>query len=469
MTTLKCMARMLTLSYIFMMSVNPVLGISVSHGTDGASSSANYNLDTSTSLKEVGALGDGMISRISQVSGSGDNEISYQTSAKGNSVNSAIQSSGVLSATTSTIASSDVAVLSQDVASSGDLAAVVQGKSDSTSTEQMNAVLNGHISTSMNAFAGKDISTSGQSTTISGDAGATSSSSNSAENRMMVVGGFSGRGDLNTDLTSIAADHARIYGTASILGEKCIDDKALQIIASSDLAMEKDAIYAASNGELGNYGLTARNIVQSTRNSVSYQTAGWRWADNSKIHILLSGPTVSPAKSVAQEISKAANTWDLNTKQDLFKGSDKTNTAGAKNAVEIINYVPSFGDNMDGMNIHAWTRSLSAPTIAVTSTWYYTNQFVEGWDGEFYNRAFESDTWYNANYNWVIAKKETPYPNTAFDVRTIATHELGHTIGLTDVNGPRDTDKIMHGFSNGQVKWNLRNADKLGLWSLYGP
>ena len=181
MTTLKRMAHVLTLSIFLIMLVNPVLGFSVSYGRDGASSSTNYNLDTSTALKDVGTLGNGMISRTSQVSGSGDNEISYQTSAKENNVNGAIKSSGVLSATTSTIASDEVAFLSQDVAGSGDLAAVVQGKSGSTSTEQMNAVLNGYASASMNTFAGKDISTSGQSTTISGDAGATSSSSSSAE------------------------------------------------------------------------------------------------------------------------------------------------------------------------------------------------------------------------------------------------------------------------------------------------
>jgi len=51
----------------------------------------------------------------------------------------------------------------------------------------------------------------------------------------------------------------------------------------------------------------------------------------------------------------------------------------------------------------------------------------------------------------------------------IATHELGHTVGLGDLTGCQNKNKIMYAINNGEVKWKLRNADKLGLWSLYGP
>jgi hypothetical protein len=483
MTTLKRMAHVLTLSYILIMSVNPVLGISVSYGTDGASSSTNYNLDTSTALKDVGTLGDGMISRISQVSGSGDNEISYQTSAKGNNVNSAIKSSGVLSATTSTIASGEVAFLSQDVAGSGDLAAVVQGKSGSTSTEQMNAVLNGYASASMNAFAGKDISTSGQSTTISGDAGATSSRSNSAENNMAVEGGFSGSGNLNAKLTSIAADRAGIYGTNSFNGQEVVNNDVLQGIASGELSVFANGIYEDRKGDLGTFGVTATNVLKPTQYKASqdngvYATTGWRWANNVQIQYQLSTNLIGPSTSAnarlwAQEISKGANEWDRNTAKNIFKGSDTANTPGSANVIMFTSKLTTPGAYQGGTgdgknNYMAVTKAVTGSTIAVAWTWSYNGLYVYGPDGTRYNKAAESDIYFNGNMNWRVASSESTATNSKFDVRTIATHEVGHTLGLADLYGSKDTSKTMFGYNNGQVDWYLSNADKLGLWKLYG-
>ena len=489
MTTLKRMAHVLTLSFILIMFINPVLGFSVSYGRDGAFSSTNYNLDTSTSLKDVGTLGDNIISRTSQVSGSGANEISYQTSAKGNKVNSAIKSSGVLSATTSTTASGEVAFLSQDVAGSGDLAAVVQGQSDSTSTGQMNAVLNGRTSASMNALAGRDLSTSGQSTTISGDAGATSSSSNGAENNMAVRGGFSGSGDLNTELTSVAAGRAGIYGTGSFNGQQVINNDMLDVLSPGELSVSANGIYEDRKGDLGTFGVTATNVLKPSQNKVSqdngvYATTGYRWADNVQIQYQLStnligSSTTSNAKLWAREISEGANEWDLNTAKDvdLFKGSDTANTPGSTNVIMFTTKVPKpgayYGGTGDGKNNYmALTKAVTGRTIAVTWTWYYNPDpdiDVYGPDRTRYNRVAESDIYFNGNMKWRAATAESTATYYKFDIRTIATHEVGHTLGLADLYGLEDKSKTMYGYNNGQVDWSLGNADLLGLQKLYGP
>ncbi|MFZ2472714.1 MAG: matrixin family metalloprotease [Methanothrix sp.] len=483
MTALRRMTHVLILSYTLITFINPVLGITVYHGTDGAFSSTVYNLDTSTSLKDVSTLGDGKISQVSQLSGSGVNEISYLTSAKGNRVNSAIKSSGVLSATTSTTASGEVAYLSQDVAGSGDLAAVVQGKSDSTSTEQMNAVLNGHTSSSLNAFAGKDISTSGQSTTLFGDAGATSSSANSAENNMAVKGGFSGSGDLNTELTTIAAERSGIYGTNSFNGQEVVNNNVLKGIASGELSVSADGIYADRDGDLGTYGVTATNILNPSQNKLTqdngvFATAGWRWANNVAVQYQLSTnligrSTSANAKLWAREISKGANEWDRNTAKNVFKGSDTTYTAGSANVVTFTSKVPVVGTYQGGTgdgknNYIEVTKAVTGSTIAVTWTWYYNDIYVTGADGNKYNKAAESDIYFNGNLNWRVATSESTATNSKFDIRTIATHEVGHTLGLADLYGSGDTSKTMYGYNNGQVDWYLSNADKLGLRSLYG-
>jgi hypothetical protein len=483
MTTLKRMAHVFTLSFILIMFINPVLGFSVSYGRDGAFSSTNYKLDTPTSLKDVGTLGDGIISRTSQVSGSGANEISSQTSANGNKVNSAIKSSGVLSATTSTTASGEVVFLSQDVAGSGDLAAVVQGQSDSTSTGQMNAVLNGRTSASMNALAGRDISTSGQSTTISGDAGATSSSSNGAENNMAVRGGFSGSGDLNTELTSVAAGRAGIYGTSSFNGQQVINNDMLDVLSPGELSVSANGIYEDRKGDLGTFGVTATNVLKPTQNKVSqdngvYATTGWRWADNVQIQYQLStnligSSTTSNAKLWAREISEGANEWDLNTAKNIFKGDDNANTPGSTNVIMFTTKVPKLGAYQGGIgdgkkNYMALTKAVTGSTIAVAWTWYYPELYVYGPDGTRYNKAAESDIYFNGNKQWRAATAESTAPYSKFDIRTIATHEVGHTLGLADLYGSEDKSKTMYGYNNGQVDWSLGNADLLGLWKLYG-
>jgi len=462
------------------------LGIDIDYGTNSASSSELYSLDTTTSLCFESILHDGAISQSAQMSGTGDNTFSQQTLGNGYLVESSAVTGGSsqFSASSSTVTGLDGAFKDLSLAGSGDIIAYVSGSAGKTAADQEALVISGEISTIQSVMAGSGTSISSQSTGLLGETGAIGSTSTSLENSMEVAGGISSFGDINAELTSVAADKAMIYGTTSMLGTECIGNDALQAVSSGELGLKVAGAYLDSGGELGWYGLSAKNtLAESTSNSVSSSTSstsfrlsGIRWPDRPQIHLLIASKTIpSYLKSgaVVAEISKAANTWDLGTSQDIFRGIDKCNSPGVHNAVEQTSAIPAYSMKNNDKNTIAWTSSLpwsvEGGIIALAVTWYDPSRYVYGWDGDPYYRAVESDIWLNSNPDWGIATSERPSSNGKIDVRTVATHELGHTIGLTDLYETKDRDKIMFGvIYYGQVKWNLRNADKLGLWSLYG-
>ena len=66
---------------------------------------------------------------------------------------------------------------------------------------------------------------------------------------------------------------------------------------------------------------------------------------------------------------------------------------------------------------------------------------------------------------------EGPTPLTnAYDIRNIATHEIGHVCGLGDLYGTRDKELTMYGYgAQGEVKKDsLALGDIAGLQKLYG-
>jgi len=353
--------------------------------------------------------------------------------------------------------------------------AALSGKKDSSAAGQMARVGNGAFSSNLNLAVGDSVSAY-QRTALEGDEGILESAANSKANDMAIDGGFLGSGDLSTEQLSVASDTAGIYGTASFNGQEVVNSDVLQGIASGELSVSANGIYEDRRGDLGRFAVSATNSLQPSEDSVDYEAEGWRWADNAPVHYKLSTSIIgsgSLGTSYAKEISKGANQWDINTASNVFKGSDTVYTPGTGNVLEFTSYVPKVGKYQGGTgngnnNYMAFTRAVTGSTIAVTWTWYYTNQYVLGDDGNNYYKAAESDVYFNGNYAWRIASSESTAKYPKFDVRTIATHETGHTLGLSDLYNSEDSDKIMYGYNNGQVKWYLRSGDKLGLWALYG-
>ncbi len=110
----------------------------------------------------------------------------------------------------------------------------------------------------------------------------------------------------------------------------------------------------------------------------------------------------------------------------------------------------------DGTNLMIWVENgwrdifPGSSAIAVNTTWY------NSYTGE----AYESDILFNGeDYLWSDNGASGRY-----DVQNIATHEIGHSVGLSDLYGGGDTEKTMYGYSNtGETKKSsLSSDDEIG-------
>jgi hypothetical protein len=99
----------------------------------------------------------------------------------------------------------------------------------------------------------------------------------------------------------------------------------------------------------------------------------------------------------------------------------------------------------------------------MTTVWYYTAT----------KEIAEADVQMNTRMRWGIDSngEVNGYTLTnAYDVRNIATHEVGHVCGLADLYTPRSSLLTMYGYGGiGEVKKDsLELGDIAGLLKLYG-
>jgi len=154
-------------------------------------------------------------------------------------------------------------------------------------------------------------------------------------------------------------------------------------------------------------------------------------------------PGELPETFVTGAISAGAEEWDENTNADLF-GSyliDEEATYRVQNYVNAI----SFDDYYSDPDI-----------IGAATVWYSpaTKEIVE------FDIVFETD------YTWGDADK---LGSAVMDLQNIATHELGHAVGLSDVYEDACGEVTMYGYSdNGEIqKRDLELPDITGIQRLY--
>ena len=161
-------------------------------------------------------------------------------------------------------------------------------------------------------------------------------------------------------------------------------------------------------------------------------------------------PDYGPVGSTEQ-IRLAFEAWDEATGVELFQ--DPSVDTGVN---------PSL-DTPDLLNTVTWRRMVPPRAIAVTYIWYVSDT------GE----VIDCDVVLNTKHKWGIdpdGESEEFTLRRAFDVRNIATHEIGHVVGLADLYDGIYSELTMYGYGEkGETKKiSLENGDVLGCREIYG-
>lgn len=158
-------------------------------------------------------------------------------------------------------------------------------------------------------------------------------------------------------------------------------------------------------------------------------------------------------EGAAEQIQSSFEAWDDAVAAELFSDS-----AGSTS-------VAGFGQ--DGQNTVSWVKIAPPKAIAITRLWY-----IDDGDPATLDPIIEFDIAFNAFLDWGIdpdGEGSAYFLDGAFDVRNIATHEVGHVVGLADLYEDKNSELTMYGYgSTGEtLKISLAGGDIEGAQSIY--
>lgn len=186
------------------------------------------------------------------------------------------------------------------------------------------------------------------------------------------------------------------------------------------------------------------NPVKPPQAEKCYKLLGVKWKSLPVSYVINpTNPQNLSEEFVTSAILTSAETWDAATSTELFNNAYTVNYS-AQYGVQNFQNAIALGDYPDN-NV-----------IAVTSVWYTPvgRQIVE------------FDILFNTRFAWGDATVDT----SKMDLQNIATHELGHGVGLDDIYSTTCSEVTMYGYSDyGETKKRtLEQPDITGLQKMYG-
>lgn len=179
-----------------------------------------------------------------------------------------------------------------------------------------------------------------------------------------------------------------------------------------------------------------------------YSLLGFELTATAGYHVNVAG---APAGALA-EVVEAFETWDAATGSELFVYLGESSARGPA---------------LDGQNSVSWTGVVPRDIVAMASIWSAPDS-----DGDGLDEIVEFDITFNTLHRWAIdPDDEGPVKlKREFDVENVATHEVGHVVGLADVYETQYRQLTMYGYtSKGETgKISLQVGDIAGAQYLYG-
>jgi len=188
---------------------------------------------------------------------------------------------------------------------------------------------------------------------------------------------------------------------------------------------------------------------------------GAKWKNSLPLTYVIN-PTDGPGSDLLlNAISSSAEEWDSNTGEELFHdysfNPDEANYFVIDNEADWDDTL----EEIDGRNEFVFGDYPQEGVIAVCIVWGRfggppSQRYIE-----------EFDIMFDTDFTWGDADD---LEEAVMDLQNIATHELGHGVGLGDLYNQKTTEETMYGYSTeGETKKRtLHDGDKAGIQFLYG-
>lgn len=190
----------------------------------------------------------------------------------------------------------------------------------------------------------------------------------------------------------------------------------------------------------------------------TYKLMGIKWATLQVPFAVNTKDSGIDESIVKSTILLAANEWDDGT-YSLSEGIEGKGTKANLYADYTADSLPTTAKTAayDGTNCIFWGSITDSNTIAVTTVWYTRVG----------RQILEFDMEFNTYYTWTVSPEGI---SGTMDLQNIATHELGHSVGLADLYTASASKETMYGYSDYGITSarDLYLGDQAGIVKLYG-